>query len=142
MKNILTKNFIKTFIFLWASLLFLNCSAQTKSYLDQSSIIDTTEFVSSAHHWYDIKDKDKIIEPLKDQKQYSASEFEKIADNILLYQKSNGGWPKNYGMQAILTEEQKTAVLKSKNILNTCFDNGATYSHLNYLASVFTVTGR
>jgi len=140
MKNILIKNFIKSFICLWTSLLLLNCSAQTKSYLDQSSIIDTTEFVSSAHHWYDIKDKDKIIEPLKDQKQYSASEYQEIADNILLYQKSNGGWTKNYDMQAILTDEQKIAVAKSKNILNTCFDNGATYSHLKYLASVFALT--
>ena len=33
--------------------------------------------------------------------------MKEIADNILLYQQPNGGWPKNYDMLAILTEDQK-----------------------------------
>ena len=103
----------------------------------KSVCIDTSEFENSAHHWYDIKDTDKIIDPLENQKKYSSKEFEKIADNILIFQKVNGGWPKNYDMQAILTLEQETAVIKSKKILNTCFDNSATFSHLNYLAKTF-----
>ena len=82
MKYILTKNFILFFIYLMSLLLFINCSAQTNSNQTQSSIIDTTEFLNSARHWYDIKDTDKIIEPLKDQKKYLAKDFEKIADNI------------------------------------------------------------
>ena len=55
----------------------------------------------------------------------------------MLYQKTNGGWPKNYDMQAILTGEQKTQIINSKNFLNTCFDNSATFSHLNYLGKAF-----
>jgi len=102
------------------------------------NIIDTSEFENSSHHWYDIKDPDKVVTPLTNQKRYPPTEFEKIADNILLYQKVNGGWPKNYDMQAILTSEQETAVIQSKSILNTCFDNSATFSHLNYLAKAFS----
>lgn len=121
-------------------LFFVNCSVQTKLNDNQIMQIDSTEFIDSAHHWYDIKDTDKIIEPLKDQKKYSANDFEKIANNILFYQKSNGGWAKNYDMQAILTEEQKNAIVKSKDVINTCFDNGATHSQLNYLAQVIART--
>ena len=102
--------------------------------------IDTSEFVSSAHHWYDIKDNEKIIEPLADQKKYSSLECENIAENILLYQKSNGGWPKNYDMQAILTDEQINKLLNSKKTLNTCFDNSTTFSHIKYLTKVYSFT--
>ncbi len=140
MKYILTKKLIVFFICLVSLLLFINCSAQTNSNQTQYSIIDTTEFLNSARHWYNIKDTDKIIEPLVDQKKYPANEFEKIADNILIYQKNNGGWAKNYDMQAILSSEQESAVVKSKSILNTGFDNSATFSHLNYLAKAFSLS--
>ena len=121
-------------------LTFINCSAQTNIGENQIKIVDTTEFNDSAHHWYDINDEVKIIEPLPEQKRYGTSEVTEIADNILLFQKSNGGWPKNYDMQAILTEEQKKAVLKTKNDLNTTFDNGATHSQMNYLAKAYSLT--
>lgn len=120
-------------------LLNTNSFSQDKL-LVKSAQIDTSEFENSAHHWYYIKDTDKVIEPLLTQKKNSAKEFEKIADNILLYQKNNGGWPKNYDMQAILTKEQQSAIVESKNIFNTCFDNSATFSQLNYLAKAFDLS--
>ncbi|PKL81532.1 MAG: pectate lyase, partial [Ignavibacteriae bacterium HGW-Ignavibacteriae-3] len=60
--------------------------------------------------------------------------------NILLFQKTNGGWAKNYDMLAVLTDEQKEAVIKSKEVLNSTFDNGATHSHIDYLAQVYSIT--
>jgi PelA/Pel-15E family pectate lyase len=105
---------------------------------NESISIDTSLFLDSAHHWYDIHDEEKIIEPRGGQKRYKATEIEEIADNILLFQKSNGGWPKNYDMQAILTEEQKLSVQKAKDVLNTTFDNGGTHSQLNYLAEAYS----
>ncbi len=140
MKQSLTRINIYLTIYVVSSLFFINCSAQNNTIMNQTSIIDTTEFLNSANHWYYIKDTDKVIEPVENQKKYSSIEFEKIADNILLFQKSNGGWPKNYDMQAILTSKQETAVVRSKNILNTCFDNAGTYSHLNYLAKAFNLS--
>ncbi len=98
--------------------------------------IPLTNFSSSAQYWYEISDQDRIIQPLPDQLKYAPEEYEKIADNILLFQKSNGGWPKNYDMQAILNDGQKGAVRQSVDALNTCFDNGATHSHLMYLGEV------
>ena len=119
-------------------LLTLNsCAGGISEENNQTFDADTSEFYDSAHHWYDINDEDKTITPAPDQKKYTASETDKIADNILLYQKSNGGWAKNYDMQAVLTDEQKDAVLKARNKLNTTFDNGATHSQLNYLAKTY-----
>ncbi len=140
-KNIEVLKVIISIIILLCSSLLHNCSAQNESQKTQIKLIDTTEFFDSAHHWYDINDEEKIITPNSDQKRYASSEIINIAENILLYQKSNGGWPKNYDMQAILTEEQKTALLKSKNEMNTTFDNGATHSQLSYLAKVYYKTG-
>lgn len=102
--------------------------------------VDIMSFTNSAHHWYDVWAPDNVIEPLKDKPRYKQEEMIKIADNILLFQKNNGGWPKNYDMLAILNDEQKEKVIKSKNMLNTTFDNWTTHSHIEYLAKVYTRT--
>lgn len=114
--------------------------AQDLTRSDTGNTIDVSGFYDSAHHWYDIHDQDHVINPLPNQGRYSPSEVSKIADNILLYQKNNGGWPKNYDMLAILTPEQKKAVLAAKNTTNTTFDNGATHTQIEYLARAYTFT--
>jgi PelA/Pel-15E family pectate lyase len=103
--------------------------------------VDTDAFQSSAHHWYDIFDKSNVINAVANQPRYKNTELIQIGDNILLYQKNNGGWPKNYDMLAILTDAQKDSVLKAKNVLNTTFDNGTTFTHVACLAQIFTATG-
>jgi PelA/Pel-15E family pectate lyase len=97
------------------------------------------DFDNSARHWYYINDSDKIIYPQKGQKRYSETEIEKIADNILLFQKENGGWAKNYDMLAVLTDKQKDTVILNKNKTNTCFDNGTTWGQLKYLATAYNI---
>lgn len=102
---------------------------------------DISGFQDSAHHWYDIADEDKLFLPSPNQPRFNPSEVGKIADNILLYQKSNGGWPKNYDMLAILTPEQKHILDSVKNETNSTFDNGATYSQVDFLARAYHRTG-
>lgn len=103
---------------------------------------DAAGFADSAHHWYDINDEvPKMITPQAGQQRYAKDQIEKIADNILLYQKANGGWPKNYDMLAVLTEEQKRTIVSAKDDISlTTFDNGATHSQVAYLAKVYTET--
>ena len=101
---------------------------------------DTSGFTSGSHHWYSIGDEEHVINPLPAQRRYKSSEVSKIADNILLYQKTNGGWPKNYDMLAILAAEQRDALLKSRSETNTTIDNGATHEQVQYLARAFTLT--
>lgn len=115
------------------------CNAQKK--LQSKTIsVDTASFQNSAHHWYDIFDKSNVVNSKPNQPRYKSTEIISIADNILLYQKDNGGWPKNYDMLAILTPAQKDSLLKVKNILNTTFDNSTTYSHVACLANIYSAT--
>lgn len=102
--------------------------------------ISTKPFMDGVNHWYHISDPTNIVNPVPNQPQYPESEYTKIADNILYFQRDNGGWPKNYDMRAILTPEQINDVVKTKSILHTTFDNATTYTHIDYLAQVYTLT--
>jgi PelA/Pel-15E family pectate lyase len=95
---------------------------------------DTLSFADGEHHWYDITDEERVINPDPGQKRYPTTAVREIAENILLYQKTNGGWPKNYDMRAILSPEQRTALEASVGELNTTIDNGATHSQIEFLA--------
>ena len=128
----------RTFKLIWP--LFILLFFPALIYAQEYEAIDVRGFWDSSHHWRDIHDEERTIDPLPDQAVYKRTEITKIADNILLYQKNNGGWPKNYDMMAILTEEQTQALLKAKNETNTTFDNGATHSQVAYLAQVYSIT--
>jgi PelA/Pel-15E family pectate lyase len=104
-------------------------------------IKDVSGFQDSRHHWMDITDHEQVIVPLKNQPRYEAGDIRSIADNILLYQQPNGGWPKNYDMLAILTDEQKAILSQHRDSLHTTFDNGATYTQIGYLAKAYTLLG-
>ncbi|MGE5314959.1 MAG: pectate lyase [Acidobacteriota bacterium] len=124
------------------SLTALLCSFTTFGVppLSAQEAIDLSGFRDSAHHWYDIHDGEHVIEPLEGKPKYPAADIVHIADNILLFQKDNGGWAKNYDMQAVLSPEQRAIVLKTKKETNTTFDNGTTHSQVAYLAEAFRRT--
>ncbi|MGC4103536.1 pectate lyase [Ferruginibacter sp.] len=100
--------------------------------------IDLGIFSDASNHWYAIPDKGTVIFPRPGHPRYTTTDVAPIADNILLYQKDNGGWPKNYDMQAILTPDQKDSLVMAKPILNTTFDNRTTYSQIAYLAKAYS----
>ena len=116
---------------------FLPINAQSNQ---EESAISTNPFSDSTNHWYYISDASNIVNPVPNQPKYAESEYTKIADNILYFQRDNGGWPKNYDMTAILTPEQINNVIKTKSILHTTFDNSTTYTQAYYLAQVYTQT--
>lgn len=119
---------------------YMPLNGQVKVNDENKTVISTNLFFDSVHHWYDIHDAGNIVNPVANQPRYKESEITKIADNILLYQRNNGGWPKNYDMQAILTSKQVDSLVKTKNILHTTFDNSTTYTHIEYLAQVYSVS--
>ncbi|MDR3680920.1 MAG: pectate lyase [Flavipsychrobacter sp.] len=102
--------------------------------------IDPKPFEDNTHHWYDIFDKDNVINPRPGKPEYEPTDITRIADNILLLQKDNGGWPKNYDIMAILSPEQEDSLRRAKSILNTTYDNGSTYTEVAALADVYTAT--
>lgn len=128
--------------FFVVSLICCNLSmyAQKEEKNMESVKIDTSPFEDSVHHWYDFFADEYVIQPLPDKPRYEETEIIKIADNILLFQRDNGGWPKNYDMRAILTPEQKEKLQAVKPVLQTTFDNGTTYTQVNYLAQAYTLT--
>jgi PelA/Pel-15E family pectate lyase len=134
------KKFNCILVFLLSILFSFSLNAQQNDVKESS--INISGFYDSSHHWYDINDENKIISPVQNQPRYKRSDITNIADNILLFQKENGGWAKNYDMFAILTGDQKEIVYKNKSVFNSTFDNGATYNHIEYLANVFTITNQ
>lgn len=106
----------------------------------KQTTISTKPFADGVNHWYYISDENNIVNPIPNQPKYDESNYTKIADNILYFQRENGGWPKNYDMRAILTPEQISKLIKTKSILHTTFDNATTYTHIYYLAQVYTQT--
>lgn len=120
-------------------LINLTAYAQNKPAGKVFTTIDTEAFGDNTRHWYGIANKGNIINPKPNQPRYKSTELANIAENILLYQKNNGGWPKNYDMMAILTQDQKDSLISAKNILNTTFDNGTTYTQVEALANVYSV---
>ena len=73
---------------------------------------------------------------------YAGAEALRVADNLLLYQRDVGGWPKNIDMAVPLSEKERAELLKLKsdtgNEAAATIDNGATFTQLEYLARVYT----
>jgi len=68
------------------------------------------------------------------------TEAVRLAEIMLLHQRDNGGWPKNYDEDQTPTEEAKAKILAQKNRDDTTFDNGATHSEVRHLAKVYQNT--
>lgn len=131
----------KTQQFLLLTILFTCFGVNLHSQSNKSeNTISTKPFMDGVNHWYHIRDKTNIVDPIPNQPRYAESDYSKIADNIILFQRDNGGWPKNYDMRAILTPEQINKVIQTKGIFHTTFDNATTYTHTYYLAQVYTLT--
>jgi PelA/Pel-15E family pectate lyase len=93
---------------------------QTRIYTSSTAPIKWSDCLSQKPEWY------------------ASDEAARIADNVLLYQRDTGGWPKNIDMAGTLTNEEKAALVKQKQEIDSTIDNGATYTQLAYLARVFT----
>ena len=99
--------------------------------------IDTSGFRDSRNHWRGIRDSSRFIQVMPDQPEYRPDQVREIVTNILWFQRENGGWPKDYDMLAVLTPEQKAAVLATRSRTDTSFDNGNLHSQVGYLARAF-----
>jgi PelA/Pel-15E family pectate lyase len=120
---------------------FLRVCAQDSVLSQNHAQIDPRPFADNAGHWYAIFNSKNIINALPGRPRYKPTDLAGIGDNILLFQKNNGGWPKNYDVFAILTDGQKDSVAAAKGETNTTFDNGSTYNQVAALATVYEATG-
>jgi PelA/Pel-15E family pectate lyase len=100
--------------------------------------IDVSPFYSGISHWRNIRDQTRFIQPEKDQPSYSVEQVRDIVDNVLLFQRTNGGWPKDYDMLAVLTDSQRAIVVQTRDSEDTSYDNGNIHSQVEYLAQAYT----
>jgi pectinesterase len=72
---------------------------------------------------------------------YGSAEAVRVAQNVLLYQRNVGGWPKNKEIHKVLTETEKKELhqLQSTGIGAT-IDNGATIMELTFLSKIYAKT--
>lgn len=103
--------------------------------------IDPSGFRDATHHWRRINEPERVMQPLPDQPSYRPEQVREIAANVLLFQRANGGWPKDYDMLAVLTPEQIRAVRDSHDRTDTTFDNHTTHTQVDYLARAFARLG-
>jgi PelA/Pel-15E family pectate lyase len=69
---------------------------------------------------------------------YASAEALRIADNLLLYQRNSGGWPKNIDMAKPVDEKDRADLQIAAKETDSTIDNGATYTQLSFLARVYT----
>ncbi len=81
----------------------------------------------------------RTLAPLLDEPAawFSSPEAARIGENLLLWQRRNGGWPKDVDMVRPLSPTQKATLLRRKDQTDTTIDNGATYTQVRFLAHLF-----
>ena len=96
--------------------------------------ISLAAFSDGIKHWQDRHGKDYA--------RYQARQITEIADNLLLYQRDNGGWIENRDPARILDATDKAALVAEKAEGRGSFDNRNIYSQIEYLAAAFEQTRR
>lgn len=77
----------------------------------------------------------------KDSIFFTTAEARRVGDQLLLFQRNTGGWPKNVNMVLPLTDAQKDSVIQEKTRLNdSTIDNKATSMQMVYLARLYQQT--
>ncbi|HKP69932.1 MAG TPA: pectate lyase [Pyrinomonadaceae bacterium] len=72
---------------------------------------------------------------------YQTDEAARIADQLLIYQKENGGFEKNVDMALMLTQKEKDALIaKRSDVSETTIDNRTTYPQVAYLGRLITAS--
>ncbi|MDR0574556.1 MAG: pectate lyase [Tannerella sp.] len=74
-------------------------------------------------------------------KWYGSEQAISIAENVLLYQRNTGGWPKNVEIHHMMSDSFKKKITEEKNhIDDSTIDNDATVLEMIYLAKVYKET--
>lgn len=71
---------------------------------------------------------------------YGSEESVRVAENVLLYQRNIGGWPKNTAFHWPLTDDEMAKIKSEKDTQDAIFDNGATTTEIRFLAKMYGKT--
>lgn len=90
-------------------------------------------FEDSIHHW---QNTHRDAYP-----RYAPEQVAQIADNILRYQRQDGGWIQNQDPARILDAEGLKQYAEEAAKTGGSFDNRNIYTHVDYLAGAYALTG-
>jgi pectinesterase len=68
---------------------------------------------------------------------YGSDESVQVAENVLLYQRDLGGWPKNINFHLPLDAAGKAKVQDESGNNDAIFDNGATTTEMRFMAKMY-----
>jgi pectinesterase len=71
---------------------------------------------------------------------YGSDESKAVAENVLLYQRDAGGWPKNIAMHKPLSIVEKATIADEKGNNDAILDNDATTTEMRFMAKMYNNT--
>ncbi len=92
--------------------------------------IPLDDFSDVIKHWHDQNVPSK-------KGYYQPQQIIEIANNLLLYQRENGGWPTNKDPLRVLSKEERAQLKAEYKALDSSLDNRNTYPQIRYLAAVY-----
>lgn len=90
-------------------------------------------FADCIHHWQN-------SHHTTDYPRLAEDDVRGIADNILLFQRANGGWRENEDPLRILSDDEQQQLLAARAKTDTSLDNRNTWPQIAYLAGAFALT--
>lgn len=88
--------------------------------------------------YWETFDWDDVVDGAGIKGDYGSVQAIRIAENVLLYQRECGGWPKNTQMQEVLNQADKNALIAARPVNKDCtIDNKAVRLELEYLSKVY-----
>ena len=90
-------------------------------------------FADGIHHWQNLHGRD--------YPRHAPDQVAAIADNLLLYQRRDGGWTENRDPARIVPDAERDAIRAESAREGGSFDNRNIYTQVSYLAEAFARSG-
>jgi PelA/Pel-15E family pectate lyase len=115
--------------------LALACHAALATQSTDGSVeaIPLDGFSDSINHWQSTRGKD--------YPRHAPSDVAGIADNLLRYQRKDGGWKENQDPLRILDAAEQARLASESDMAGGSFDNRNIYTQVEYLAATYARTG-
>jgi PelA/Pel-15E family pectate lyase len=109
-------------------------ASEPKAAPSSATPISIDGFADGIKHYQNANDR-------RDYARLDPRDARALAENILLYQRQNGGFPPNWDPLRVLSDAEKAAITAEAAAEDTSFDNRGTYPQIEYLAEAFRQTG-
>lgn len=110
-----------------------SCHESKKTPKTPNITIDMSGFADGIHHW-------DLFATNTNYPRIDADDYVAIANNIVKFQNTDGGWSKNLDWLALVDIDSLKKTL-SKRYQQSTFDNENTHPQIEFLSRMFQITG-